>query len=320
MGEDKKNILALEGIEKFINNTDTDYKAEVYAAQLIEQGFDGERIQIIRKGGGKRGFSKDIEEIRLHFSDQDLKDYLYIEANKEGIYDILPEGVFHQSTHKKNKDKEDVLDEIKAHRLKEFHARRFFQVFEVEADHALVEAYLYEIKYDKKISNTNFTDIFISYWSLLKLFKPEQSILFMHIIPYLHQIRNNHEEIEKTMSLLLEVPVGIEHIKLPAKDADSFFESVLDESCLGIDFVLGKTFDDGIYDLKVTMGPISAKKMEYFLEPAVGNKILDALCHLFFPGDIFVVKDFKVLPEDAAFVLSHQEHPTFLGINTFLQI
>lgn len=319
MGEKKKEILALEGIEKFINNTDTDYKAEVYGAQLVEQGFDSERIQIIRKGAAKRGFSKDIEEIKLHFSDQDLKDYLHIEANKEGIYDILPEGVFHQPIQKKaNKDKEDVLDEIKAHRLKEFHARRFFQVFEVEADHSLIQAYLYEIKYDKKISNSNFTDIFVSYWPIMKLLKPEQCILFMHTIPYLHQIRNNHEEIEKTMSLLLEVPVRIEHIKLPAKNADSFFESVLDDSCLGIDLVLGKAFDDGMYDLKVTVGPVSARKMEYFLEPAVGNKILDFLCLLFFPADIFVTKDFKVLPQDAAFVLSNKERPTFLGINTFI--
>ena len=82
MGDKKKEILALEGIEKFINNTDTDYRAEVYAAHLIEQGFDDERIQIIRKGGAKRGFSKDIEEIKLYFSDQDLKDYLHIHQNR----------------------------------------------------------------------------------------------------------------------------------------------------------------------------------------------------------------------------------------------
>lgn len=319
MAEKEKKILALEGVEKYINNTDTDYKAEVYAAYLIEQGFSSERIQIIRKGAAKRGFSKDIEEIKLHFSDQNLKDYLHIEANKESIYDILPEGIFHQPIQKKaNKDKEEILDEIRSHRIKEFHARRFFEVFEVEIDHALTQAYLYEIKYDKKISNSNFKDIFTYYWPVLKLLKPEQGILFMHIIPHLHQIRNSHNEIEKTMSLLLDVPVKIERIKLPAKNADSFFESVLNNSRLGIDFVFGKTFDDGMYDIKITIGPESAKKMTNFFEPEIGNQILDSLSQLFFPGDTFVVKEFKVLPKDAAFVLSNEDNITFLGINTFL--
>ncbi|GHT67176.1 hypothetical protein AGMMS50239_29900 [Bacteroidia bacterium] len=318
MDKEKKNILDWEGIDK-INVLETDFRAEILAAGLIEDGYNPDKIHIIRQGGARRGFSKDIEEINLRFSEYDLEDYLEIQTNKDGIYDILPEGIFHQSVRKKlNQDKEEVIDEIKRHRLEEFYARKFFQLFEVESDYALTLAYLYEIQYDKKISNSNYTDIFIVYWPVLKLLKPEQRVLFMHTIPYLHQIRNNHDEIEKNMSILLEVPVKIENIKLPAKNADSFFESNLNKSCLGMDLVLGKTFDDGQYDLKVTIGPISAKKMEYFLETSVGNTILDFLCDLFFPGDAFVVKDFKVFPEDAAFVLSYGETNTFLGINTFI--
>lgn len=319
MEKENKDILLLDGIDKNANFLDTDYQAEVFAADFMEAGYDPDRIHIIRQGGAKRGFSKDIEEVGVWFSEYDLKDYLQIKVNRDGVYDILPEGIFHHSIQKKfNKDKEDIIDEIKQHRLEEFYARKFFQVFEVEIDHALVSALLYEIQYDKKISNSNYTDIFVVYWPILKLLKPEQRVLFMHTIPFLHQIRNNYDEIEKTMSILLEVPVQIEDMKLPAKNADSFFESVLGGSRMGIDFVLGKAFDDGQYDLKVTIGPISAKKMEYFLETSVGNTILDFLCQLFFPGDIFVIKDFKVFPEDAAFVLSNEETNTFLGINTFI--
>jgi hypothetical protein len=316
--KEKKNILDWEGIDK-INVLDTDFRAETFAAGLIEEGYDPDKIHIIRLGGAKRGFAKDIEEINLHFSEYDLEDYLEIKTNKDSIYDILPEGIFHRSLRKKlNQDKEEVIDEIKQHRLEEFYARKFFQLFEVESDYALTLAYLYEIRYDKKISNSNYTDIFVTYWPVLKLLKPKQRVLLMHTIPYLHQIRNNHDEIEKNMSILLEVPIKIENIKLPAKNADNFFESNLDKIRLGIDLVLGKAFDDGQYDLKVTVGPVSAKKMEYFLETSVGNAILDFLCDLFFPGDVFVVKDFKVFPEDAAFVLSHGETNTFLGINTFI--
>ncbi|MDR3339933.1 MAG: type VI secretion system baseplate subunit TssG [Candidatus Symbiothrix sp.] len=319
MSKKNKNIFQLEDISKSINSIDSDFRSEVFAAGLIEKGYDSDLIQIVRQGGSRRNFSKDIESVDIHFSEYDFENYLQIKINKESIYDILPEGIFHQSIHKRfNKDKEDIIDEIKQHRLEELYARKFFQLFEIEVDSALILAYLYEIRYDKKISNSNYTDIFVVYWHVLKLLKPEQRVLFMHTIPFLHQIRNNCGEIEKTMSILLEVPIHIEDIKLPAKNADSFFESALSDSRLGIDLVLGKMFDDGQYDLKVTVGPISAKKMEYFLETSVGNTILDFLCCLFFPGDVFVVKDFKVFPEDAAFVLSNDEFVTFLGINAFI--
>jgi len=317
--KETKDILKLEGIDRSANLLDTDFRAEALAASWIEDGFDSERIQIIRKGGARRGFSKDVDEIGLYFSDYDLKDYLQIKTNRDGIYDTLPEGIFHEATHKKfNRDKEDIVDEIKQHRLEEFYARKFFQAFEVESDYALVLAYLFEAQYDKKISNSNYTDVFLPYWPLLKLLNAEQRVLFMHTIPFLDQIRNNNEEIEETMSALLEVPVKIKRIKLPAKNADSFFESVTGESRLGVNLVLGKVVDDGQYDMKITVGPISAKKMEYFLETSVGNTILDSLCRLFIPADVFVVKDFRIFPEDAAFILSHGEVNTFLGINTFI--
>jgi len=315
----KKKILDLELTEKQANTTDSDFKAEIIAADLIEQGFDPERIMIIREGGAKRGYSKDIEEVQLHYSQYDLLDYLHIKANKEGIYDILPEGIFHQTTSKKfNKDKEDILDEIKLHREEEFFARKFFQLFEVEVDHTLIDAYLYEAKYDKKITNQNFVNIFLFYWPVLRLLPHRQAILFMHTIPILNKVRNRYNEVEEAISLILGTPVRIGNIKLPAKDAGSFFESKIGDNYLGIDWVLGKYFDDGKYDLKVTVGPISAKEMENFLETATGNEILDTLCKLFLPGDAFIVKEFKIIPEDSIFILSNENQISYLGINTFI--
>jgi hypothetical protein len=314
-----KDIQHLESIGENVNLLDSDFRAEALVAGWIENGVDAEKIHILRQGGAKRGFSKDIEDINTYFSEYDLKDYLIVKTNRDSIYDILPEGIFHNASSKKfNRDKEEILDEIKKQRMEEFYARKFFQIFEMESDYTLVRAYLYEKQYDKKISNSNYTDVFIPYWRVLKLLKPELRVLFMHTIPFLHRIRNNNDEIEKTISVLLEVPVKIENVKLPAKNADSFFESNLGKNQLGVDLVLGKAFDDGQYDIKLTIGSISAKKMEYFIETSIGNTILDFLCRLFLPGDAFIVKDFKIFPEDATFVLSHGETNTFLGINTFI--
>lgn len=314
-----RNINELEQIDKKVNITDSDYKAEVVAAEIIEKGYNPDQILIIRDSAARRGYAKDIEDISLQFSQHDLLDYLYIHTNKESIYDILPEGLFHQPVKRKlEKDKEEILDEIKIHRNEEFFARKFFRLFEMEVDRCLVDAYLYEAKFEKKISNPHLVSIFNPYWPILKLLNKEQAIRFLHIIPILHLIRNECKEVAEAIAMVLDVPIKIVPIKLPAKDASSFFESIIGENYLGVDWVLGKSFDDGVYDLKMTIGPISSKKMEFFLETNVGYTILDILCQLFFRGDIYIIKDFKISSEDAAFILSGEDQVSYLGINTFI--
>lgn len=317
--EQYRSFIHLDDINKQVNDTESDFKSEVVAAELIEQGYNPDQILIVREGDARRGFSKDIEKIYMQFSQQDLRDYLYISTNKAGIYDILPEGLFHQPIQKGlQKDKEDILEEIKVHRNEEFFARKFFQLFEFEADRMLIEAYLYESKYEKKVANPNFVNIFTLYWPVLNLLEREQAIRFLHIVPILNNIRNKYEEISEAISLILDIPVKIEKVKMAAKNAGDYFESIMGENNLGIDWVVGKAFDDGMYDLKMTIGPIPAKNMSFYLKGNKGYTILDILCEMFLPAELFVVKDFRVTPQDASFILSDNTVSTHLGINAFI--
>jgi hypothetical protein len=314
-----KKLLDFETIDKQPNSFTTDFKAEVIAANLIEQGYDSSKIILIRDGAAKRGYAKDIEEIKLHFSEYDLSDYLHIKTNKEGIYDILPEGIFHQNVYKKfNKDKEDILDEIKIHREEEFFARKFFQLFEIELDNVLVDIHLFETEYDKRITHPNYVKIFFQYWPILKLLEREQAILFLHSIPIINKIRNSYADIEESLSLILGAPVHVHNIILTQKETSNSFESKINFSKIGIDLILGKTFDDGLYDIKMTVGPISALKMKFFLKGETGDQIIDMLCQLFLPSNVFVIKEFILMPEDSHFVLSDEMTSSYVGINTYI--
>ncbi|MDR2917875.1 MAG: type VI secretion system baseplate subunit TssG [Tannerella sp.] len=311
---------SLDLSKKQINSPDTDFKPEVVAASLIEQGFDPELIMIIRDGAARRGISKEVEEILIKFSDHTLQDYLHIKTNKEGGYDMLPQGLFHKPLYKKKflKDKEEALEEIRIHREEEFFARKFFLLFEVMTDETSIEAQLFEIRYDKKISNPEFVNLFVQFWPILKLLEHRQAIFFMHIIPILHKVRSHHEEVEEALSCLLDVPVQISNIALPAKKASRFFESYVGHNEIGVDMVLGNTFDDGENDLKITVGQISANQMIDFIETGKGYILLEQLCDLFLPANAFVIKEFKILPEDSAFILSDGNNTTFLGVNSFI--
>jgi hypothetical protein len=308
-----------EGLDKHPNTPTTDFKAETIAANLIEQGYDPDRILLIRKGSFKRGFSKDIEEVSLQFSTNDLSDYLHIKTNRESIYDILPEGIFHRTVNRKlNPDKEDMVDEIKVHREEEFFARKFFQPFEVELDNLLIDMALFEAKFDKRIGNPAYVEIFLFYWSVIKLLKREQAVLFLHTIPIIHKIRNSYTDTAEALSLILDVPVHIENVILAVKEASNYFESELGKSKLGIDLILGDTFNDGVYDIKIRIGPMSALRMKDFLKGELADRILCELCRLFLPGNVFIAKEYVLDPEDSVFILSTGQTSTYLGINAFI--
>lgn len=138
MTEETDKIVCFEERPHLFNQPDTDFKAEVVASGLKEGGYDAERTLISRRGDMRRGFSKDIQEIRSEYSHYDLTDYLYLHVNRRSIYDALPEGIFHKNLHQSGKvSKEQVLDEIRIHREEEFFARRFFKPFEISLDHLL---------------------------------------------------------------------------------------------------------------------------------------------------------------------------------------
>ncbi|MDR2809305.1 MAG: type VI secretion system baseplate subunit TssG [Tannerellaceae bacterium] len=314
-----RNLLDFEGLDRQANTQDSDFKAEVIAANLIEKGYDSSKILLVREGAGRRGFAKDIEEISLQFSEHDLSDYLHIKTNREGIYDILPEGVFHRTVNRRlNKDKEDMLDEIRIHREEEFFARKFFRLFEIELDNLLIEMTLFETEFDKRITHPNYVNVFLPCWQVLQLLEREQAVIFLYIIPIIHRIRNSYREIEESLSLILEVPVHLENVILEKKDAGGFFESELGKSRLGVDFIPGNTFNDGQYDIKMRIGAMSALRMKAFLKDGTSDRILSHLCRLFLPGNVFVVREYIIDPRDSAFILSTDRIETYLGINSFV--
>lgn len=72
MAEETDKIVCFEERPHLFNQPDTDFKAEVVASGLKEGGYDAERTLISRRGDMRRGFSKDIQEIRSEYSHYDL--------------------------------------------------------------------------------------------------------------------------------------------------------------------------------------------------------------------------------------------------------
>ena len=77
---------------------DADFKAEVIAAEMIDNNVPAEQIMILMLGSRKRSFRKDVDSVTEEISDYNNKEYTLITTHKEGMYDMLPQGLFHSPT------------------------------------------------------------------------------------------------------------------------------------------------------------------------------------------------------------------------------
>ncbi|MCD8177513.1 MAG: hypothetical protein LUE98_08850 [Tannerellaceae bacterium] len=313
-------------IEKLHNNKTIfsgshDWRFDVLAASLIEQGLDIDRITIRRKGAAKRGISTDIERIRLQKNGQLSEQLLLeIETNRPALYDVLPEGLFHTTSFSgKIKGREEMLEEIRKHRNEEFFIRRFFQLFETEIDRGMVELQLDELKFDKFNSHRDLADLFSGFWPVFTanafiLCKPFYTIHTgnsYHPAQYAGNIQGIYTTIGES---------GTNKSCVFSKQARTKQYLKLGKTRLGVDFVLRGAFQDGLPDLVLKIEDIPACRVRDFIK---GDKrdILDFLMGLLLPADREVKVRLTVSPEERTLRLKgkHNPYPSYLGINSYMK-
>lgn len=275
---------------------DNDFKAEVIAAEMVEHGTPADRILILMSGALKRSFRKDVDAIEEDISEYDHKEYTLLRTPKEGIYDMLPEGLFHEHAPPRSlRSEKDVIKMMKQRRLEEVNARKFFLPFEATINHLRMLMAMYENKLDKRSHYTELLDIFKDQWEIFQYLDARQSNIFLHLIPVLHEVRDMHESIEEIMQMIFELHVKIQiRPRLPEHPVDPIL-SLMGESRLGIDLTTGsRVYDEGIDEIIVTIGPISSETRHQFMDGRKNEKILELLCDYLMPVHIDVVKEFIV--------------------------
>lgn len=302
-----------------LNTLDTDFRTEAIVAGLVENGPDEDRAVIIRQRGNKRNVSKDIHKVEYIYSNHDLLEYLYVYTNRSGIYDSLPEGIFHQpesSIHQR--DAEDIISKIRSQRYEENQARHFFQPFEIAIDQILVGAQLYEQKFDKAHIHDNLREIFKEQWHILQYMTLKQALLFIRIIPSIGEILQSYSRMATAIGIILGCPVSIREGQKSRLELSSDEKNGLGQCRLGVNFVLGRSVESSVPDLDITVGPVSTDEMKSFQSNGSNKQILTKLIDMFVPFDRNKNINYKLFNTHAKFRLSGKGHTAYLGINTKL--
>ena len=213
-------------------NLGKDFRAEVTAAEIAELGTHADRILILMIGAMKRSHQMDIVSIEEELSKHDHKEYVIVKTPREGIYDMLPEGLFHHpSSHKSTTTEKEIIKTIKQRKEEEQNARKFFLPFEATINYLRMEMALYENKLDKRISYDNLLRIFSDHWEIFEYLDARQSDIFLNLIPILHDLRDDHPVIETILEMMFQLPVQLTlRSQLPLRHSERILSKLGDNN------------------------------------------------------------------------------------------
>ena len=259
--------MRIENIQDFsynsINNPLSDYTAEAIATSLIKTGALPEQIILRSKGTFRRSYKKDVSSISTAINEDVNCTLFFLESPREGIYDALPESIFHSFTGIKSiNNKEAIKEEIKRHREEEKQARLFFLPFEQEFFTIKRTLFALEETFDRLSHASSFIEIYTDYYPVLNDLSVEKGYLFLRLIPLIHDIRDDFPKVEACLSMLLDSAVRIS-VCFKKNALQTYTLPALGSSTLGINTIIGSIVEDGEPDLTILLTPIHSQSQDY---------------------------------------------------------
>lgn len=307
-------------VDMHYNKLQTDFKAEAVAVNLLKYHRAVSNIFIERVGINDRAYLKDIKSITSSYLGFD-EEVFTIESYREGIYDYLPEGLFHPpSLGASRKNVDTVVREIRKQKKVEDDARKFFRPFELEIFFTEISALLKESEFDITSNTDALLDTVSELWPLIKMLDKQNAYIFMHILPFFHQIRGNKKWFERCMTAFLQVPVEVTFspnvIDGVEKNDDSM---LLGNLRLGVTYIPSGRHMDGQRNWVVNIGPIPYEDMKRYIPGSPFRKVLQALYDYFLPVTVDVEENFVTEKLEYSFSLEDDErNASRLGYSTFL--
>jgi hypothetical protein len=304
------------------NQIDTDFKAAAIAAEIIENEMvsTGD-VMILPKGPKKRAYDKEIAGITVDKKSEDKKQVTTIWVNRDGFYDMLPEGLFHRPPASSVMiTEEDMIKDIKARREEEKQTRRFFAPFEAELNYFRTLVELYENRLDKKNEYDELINIFLTEWQEFECFTKKQMLILIHVLPVIHEQRNNINFVSSIINMMFNVPLSLHYKTVYPKQKNTTITNggtALGAGTLGVNFIAGQVIE-AERKLIMNIGPVSATRMLEFLPGTSAAKAIDVLLSYFIPLGTGVQFNLLADPASQKLVIGGAGANATLGYTTYL--
>lgn len=258
-------------------------KAEALCAELMANGVSFDDLVINHSGSFRKSYRNDIEAA-AHAKDGSGQ--VIVEINRDGIYDKLPEGLFHQTRGGSNTaGLKGMVGEYRRYREEERQARKFFQPIEQELFRYAVMVEEEERKLQYGILSGNLASDFYRFWNIDQSLPEKPASVMVMIMPWIRQIKGDMHLTAKALSMILAKPVQAElHIVEEQQEDEAGF-MLGEHATLSMNTVCGNRFAEPCVQWVFTINGLAAHETEWYTPHKPYGKLLQRFEELFIPLD-----------------------------------
>jgi hypothetical protein len=300
----------LAQLNGWLQKVGSDIRIEVILTDLITEGLSMDDVVLVSNSLFKRNYHHDIESVsEIEYGTAKKKKLCFV-VNREGIYDRLPEDLFHEASETQNDtDKEGMIQEIKVQNEVEKQSRLFFLPLENEFHRQRVKLELEERKFLFETNSALPSEIFDQLWELPEFMDDLQKSKVGVLIPVLNKIAGNIE----LAGFIIESITG-DRVSITKNPPGSFYLTdapELGEMRLGFDSILGGQVPGLQSGFKVSIFLNELEELTGYMPGGKKIAIHEFLCNLLMPLDTDIVfePDFS---EASAFFIAENDKP-YLG-------
>ncbi|MET7030322.1 hypothetical protein [Sediminicola luteus] len=312
-----------EHIAQIIEAFPSDIRAEVLMADLFQNGFLPSDFVVLCKSVFKRGYGRDIlkaEKIAVN----DMKDMLAIHLSRDGLYDLLPEGLFHTSPEEGITTGQGMAINSKKEAKIEEESRKFFLPFENEFFYQRTLLALQERTILQKLNDSSLDDFFLRFWKIDESLPHKLISKLSAMLPFVKEIVGDFEMTANCLGAILEEEVThalyykVEATNETDSDQRNNDDFTLGMASLGVDLISDGHLIEGFKMLRFSIGPLKKTEVDPYLEHGSCARFIDCFCSFFIPIEMdfeFAVTMKKDLQE---FVLDSDRTQPIMGYSTVI--
>jgi hypothetical protein len=304
------------GLIEAIKHLREDLRAEAIFTELsLSRAVDKADLRIRMDSLFKRRYRRDL--LKLEYSREEHP-LLIGTISRDGLYDGLPEGLFHPPPKKRSafRTMGEKLDIFKKQSKEELEARRFFAPFEQGFFDSRLS--LFELE---QAPLSSFAEYLLApeVLACCDAAGPVAKDALFTIFPHIAVWRGNAEASAWACSYVLQVPIAIAEGKEDMLEAHPS-QPLLGDCTLGLDMCTWGKAPSGLPCYEVRIGPLTCGQLPDFLEGGSQYRLLDVLLDMLLPAThgrrmIPVVKE-----EEANFILADKEEDTGFGYLAFSSV
>ncbi len=297
-----------------------DIRLEVVSSELMMGDHMSEsEVFFLPNGGFHRMVDNDIAALHPPGKTTRKTDRAIFEVNRKGIYDGLPESVFHQSRNIKSfRTLSEIKSEMAYQSKVEEDARKFFSPLDHELIYLKCLIEINERKKTSDILSSEKDEGLKKFWEIPEMFSETEQGRLMLLLPLSYRISSSLSMAAQAIETVLDIEVEIGEKAIELMPIDDFASMRLGQGQLGVDFLTSGADQFTDKHLVIQLGPMGIVEASGFAEGQLGALKMSYLAEYFLPADRFYYLDILIQEEEQYMELNDEGSYTRLGVSTIL--